>query len=155
LVDFRIHQFVRCIEGFIRPRRGKTKQDFQHRTKLFIGNDYSDQIGEIYEVRSKAEHLHDIYADYKSLSKTAQFEKIFRMAFEAQALASYCIVQLLENKNIWSYFLDDDSILEFWQLDQGEQQKLWGKTLNFGEVIQSFESDEITAQAAWQVEDAI
>src|SRR5260370_27515078 len=33
----RLHQFCRCIEGFILPDIGKTPSQFQFRTELFLG----------------------------------------------------------------------------------------------------------------------
>ena len=55
----RIHQYCRCIEGLIRPDRGKTERQFKSRTELFIGPNYHDLIGELYKIRSNVEHLHE------------------------------------------------------------------------------------------------
>jgi hypothetical protein len=55
----RIHQYCRCIDGLILPEAGKTKAQFKCRTELFIGPGYHDMMGEIYDVRSAVEHLHE------------------------------------------------------------------------------------------------
>ena len=55
----RLHQFSRCIDGLILPDAGKTKQQFRSRTELFIGPRHHDMMGEIYDVRSAVEHLHE------------------------------------------------------------------------------------------------
>jgi hypothetical protein len=55
----RLHQYSRCIDGLILPDAGKTKQQFKSRTELFIGPRHHDLMGEIYDVRSAVEHLHE------------------------------------------------------------------------------------------------
>jgi hypothetical protein len=54
-----LHQYARCIDGLILPDAGKTKQQFKSRTELFIGPRHHEMMGEIYDVRSAAEHLHE------------------------------------------------------------------------------------------------
>ncbi|MGA7864987.1 MAG: hypothetical protein WCA23_13535, partial [Stellaceae bacterium] len=58
IVD-RLHQYSRCIDGLILPDAGKTKQQFRSRTEVFIGASHHDMMGEIYDVRSAVEHLHE------------------------------------------------------------------------------------------------
>jgi hypothetical protein len=58
IVD-RIHQYSRCIDGMILPDIGKTRQQFRSRTELFIGPYHHQLMGEIYDVRSNVEHLHE------------------------------------------------------------------------------------------------
>ena len=55
----RIHQFARCIEGLIASKQGETGRQFKSRTELFIGPRRHDLMGELYEVRSAVEHLHE------------------------------------------------------------------------------------------------
>jgi hypothetical protein len=61
----RVHQFTRCIEGLIVPEAGKTGRQFRQRTSIFIGDGYDDLMGELYEVRSHVEHMHE----YRYLGK--------------------------------------------------------------------------------------
>ena len=58
IVD-RIDQYCRCIDGLILPAAGKTKQQFKSRTELFIGPGHHDLMGDLYDVRSAVEHLHE------------------------------------------------------------------------------------------------
>jgi hypothetical protein len=55
----RLHQYCRCIDGLILPRTGETKRQFKSRTELFIGPRHHDLMGDIYDVRSAVEHLHE------------------------------------------------------------------------------------------------
>ena len=60
----RIHQYTRCIDGFVTTGPGQGRKDFKSRTELFIGPSHQDLMGEIYDVRSSVEHLHeDRYLD--------------------------------------------------------------------------------------------
>jgi hypothetical protein len=55
----RIHQYCRCIDGLILPDAGETKRQFRSRTELFIGPRHHTLMGEIYDIRSAVEHLHE------------------------------------------------------------------------------------------------
>ena len=46
-------------DGLILPDTGKTKQQFKSRTELFIGPSHHELMGDIYDVRSAVEHLHE------------------------------------------------------------------------------------------------
>src|SRR5258708_23732136 len=54
-----IHQFSRCLEGLIFPKPGDSTKKFKSRTELFIGPKHHDLMGELYEIRSAAEHMND------------------------------------------------------------------------------------------------
>lgn len=53
----RLHQYCRCIEGFIIPQAGNTKRTFKSRTELFIGQNHHELIGNIYDLRSAVDRL--------------------------------------------------------------------------------------------------
>lgn len=55
----RLRQYCRCIDGLILPKAGETKRQFKSRTELFIGPRHHELMGEIYDVRSAVEHLHE------------------------------------------------------------------------------------------------
>jgi hypothetical protein len=90
IVD-RIHQYCRCIDGLILPDTGKTRQQFKSKTELFIGTGHHDLMGELYDVRSAVEHLHENrYLEYFDramrldlVKKEAIVEHIARTALRA------------------------------------------------------------------------
>ena len=55
----RLHQYCRRIDGLILPNAGETKRQFKSRTELFIGPRHHDLMGDIYDIRSAVEHLHE------------------------------------------------------------------------------------------------
>lgn len=143
LADIRLHQFIRCLEGFILPRISNTKKDFQHRTKIFIGHEHVDLIGELYDLRSKAEHLHDVFEMYPDIPRHEKFGMLFRRAFEAECLARCCMSRLLSDESLWPHFLNDETLRDFWNSDQAEQQKAWGKPFDFAKGLDQFEANQI------------
>jgi hypothetical protein len=55
----RLHQFVRCIEGFVLPEIGQTRKQIISRSALFVGSGHEALLGALFDVRSRVEHLHD------------------------------------------------------------------------------------------------
>ena len=60
LQDERLHQFVRSLEGLIRPDIARTRAQFIHRSQTFaLANSSAVKALEhIFDIRSKIEHLH-------------------------------------------------------------------------------------------------
>jgi hypothetical protein len=139
----RLHQFTRCVEGFIYPDIGQTKRQFKSRTELFIGPQHHDLTGTLYDARSAVEHLHDPLKDISGSTKREKVVALFQKAFEAEVLARYCIARLLGNDALWSYFEDDSALENFWTLRQRDRQKLWGEKLQMKQVLSSFDTSLI------------
>ena len=129
----RLHQFVRCIEGFINPKEGKTKKQFKYRTELFVGRGYHDYMEELFNLRSSIEHLHSPIRAIKGADKKTRWETATKRTIEAEALARYCIKSFLLNSNIWEHFEDDSAIEKFWKLPFHQRQKLWGHPFDLKE----------------------
>jgi hypothetical protein len=55
----RVHQYTRCVEGLLLCDPGKSRKQFRSRTELFMGPGHHEIMGEIYDMRSKVEHLHE------------------------------------------------------------------------------------------------
>jgi hypothetical protein len=53
-----LHQFVRCVEGFIFPDEGKTKKQMTSRSELFLGATQHALMQTLFDIRSAVEHLH-------------------------------------------------------------------------------------------------
>lgn len=66
-----MRHFARTLEAIIRPDIGKTRKHFIYRGRLFVGRsaEMSDLLGDIYDLRSCAEHMNDIQELYPSLSQ--------------------------------------------------------------------------------------
>ncbi len=134
----RIHQFTKCVEGFLLPPISGTKKAFQHRTRTFIGHKSQEIIGEIYDIRSNEEHLHDPIAAIKLNGTENKVVTLLRRAYEIEFIAKYCITHVLENTALWAHFHDDKSLESFWNLPQDKQQAIWGDPADIGAVRGSF-----------------
>ncbi len=143
LADTRLHQFIRCIEGFVLPRIGSTKRDFQHRTKLFLGHNHTELVGELYEIRNKAEHMHDVFDLFTELAPHEKWERLFKRTFQAEFIAKHCMRRLLSDEKLWPHFLNDESLNKFWELDQKQQQDIWGNQIDIESEMKNFYMREI------------
>ena len=141
----RIHQFCRCIEGFILPDAGDTRKQFKSRTEMFIGPEYHDLMGQIYDVRSKVEHLH-----HQKLFDPAERGKrlaLARYAAILEAIARNCITRLLSTPDLWPHFRTDDALQAFWRLPADERRALWGTAVPPADAIKGFQEDRISDEA--------
>jgi hypothetical protein len=139
----RLHQFVRCIEGFILPARSATERQFKSRTELFVGPRYHSDFEEIYRIRSSVEHLHGPFKDIVRATERARRLGLFERAIQAEDVARYCIRNFLLNSSIWPHFNDDSSAEAFWTLPAHERQTIWGNVINFAAVKQIFDPDYV------------
>lgn len=121
----RLHQFCRCIEGLILPSAGSTTSQFVSRTELFVGPREHKTMRRLYEMRSKTEHMHP-YEYPDDMPERERRLELMRMTALVQALATYCIRQLLLTPAVWPHYADFDSQEAFWKLDAAQKRMIWG-----------------------------
>lgn len=138
-----LHQFVRCVEGFIYPEAGSSTKQFKSRTELFLGPKFHDVAGELYEIRSAIEHLHDPFSAVKAKEERERRVILLVRSVQAEVLARYCIQRLLDEPTLRTYFETDTAIKEFWKKSQDEKNKLWGEPLDFTTASQMIRPDLI------------
>jgi len=134
----KIHQFVRSIEGFIIPEKGKTERQFVDRTKLFVGSGHEEEMRLIYKIRSQIEHLHDPLEVIDIENEREKRLTFFISVFKAEAISRHCIRTFLLNESIWHYFENDEKMNDFWSLPIEERNKIWGNALNLDKISNSF-----------------
>jgi hypothetical protein len=135
----RLHQFVRCVEGFILPDTGQSTRQFKSRTELFVGPRHHKLMGELYEIRSSVEHLHSPYETVTGSSERERRLLVLRRTMEAEALARYCVSTLLMNPAAWLHFQDDSALSSFWKLSASDRQAIWGTPMDLNAVSQGFD----------------
>lgn len=124
----RLHQYSRCIDGLILPDIGKTKQQFKNRTELFIGPRHHDLMGEIYEVRSVVEHLHE-NRYLEDFDRNVRLDLLCKEAI-VEYIARTSIRRVVENSALWPHFANTTSLGNFWALSTAEQRKIWGEPID-------------------------
>jgi hypothetical protein len=133
----RLHQYCRCIEGLIVPRPGDTKKQFKSRTELFIGPRHHELMGDIYDVRSAAEHLHE----NKYLEIFDRETRLDLMKKEAMVeyIARSTLARVLGDRNLWPHFANTTALQSFWALEEKKRRELWGCAINPYDAIVDFD----------------
>ncbi len=137
----RIHQFSRCIDGLILPDVGKTRRQFISRTEVFIGPREHVEMGEIYDIRSKVEHLRE----YEILEPPARTTRvaILRKAALMEHLSRHCIHHILASKSLWPHFSSPDALERFWKLPLDHRRKVWGPQTDLSSALADFHPENI------------
>ena len=135
--ETRMRHFVRSIESFIRPAIGKTRSQFVHRGQLFVGssNDMSNLLGDLYGLRSCAEHMNDIHDFYAGLSEPEIEKRTAMGSFQSEVIANYTYRRAFETPGILKNFISDSSIQAFWERPTKEQKEIWGEPVNVSDAI--------------------
>lgn len=133
----RIHQYARCIDGFILCDPGKSAKQFKSRSELFIGPHHHDLMGEIYEVRSAVEHLHeDRYLD--PLSRAIQIDLTKKEAI-IEHIARTTLARIVLEDVLWPHFTSKASLAVFWAKPAAERQAIWGSAIDPSEALNNFD----------------
>ncbi len=138
-VHERLHQFCRCIEGFILPNVGKTEKQFVSRTELFVGPSHHDPMRALYKMRSKVEHMHD-YEWPEGMVERDRRLIVMRRAALVQELSRQCISHFLTTENMWPHFASPDRLASFWALPPPDRQNLWGPPFDLNAIDKKFDA---------------
>jgi len=111
----RIHQYTRCIDGFVTTGPGQGKKDFKSRTELFIGPGHQDLMGRA------VEHLHKVATStpYFKIGLTKQEAVI-------EHIARTTLARILLNETLWQHFTNT----EFCAKPVAERQAIWGPPID-------------------------
>ncbi|WP_298242048.1 hypothetical protein [uncultured Bradyrhizobium sp.] len=133
----RIHQYARCIDGFVTTGPGQGRKDFRSRTQLFIGPRHQDLMGEIYDVRSSVEHLHeDRYLD--PLTRPTQVNLTKKEAI-IEHIARTTLARIVLNDRLWPYFTSKTALGDFWNKPADERQAIWGQPIDPMDALAEFD----------------
>lgn len=144
--DARIHQFVRAVEAVIRPSRGSTRRQFVHRCQVFAGRSSgaSQIVGELFDLRSTAEHVNPIEDLYRAASKDVRDKTVAERTYQAELLADSVYRRLFSSSDMLEHFTDDASSERFWSHQDHELDRLWHDTIDLTDLSQGrFRADMI------------
>jgi hypothetical protein len=137
----RLHQYSRCIDGLILPDAGKTKQQFKSRTELFIGPGHHDMMGDIYDVRSAVEHLHE-NRYLEGFDRAIRLDLLKKEAI-AEHIARTTLARIIGDGNLWAYFANTSSLASFWALPDLDRRRIWGDPINPTDGLADFDPQYI------------
>jgi hypothetical protein len=132
-----LHQYARCIDGLILPDAGKTKQQFKSRTELFIGPRHHEMMGEIYDVRSAAEHLHE-NRYLEGFDRETRLDLLKKAAI-IEHIARTSLARIIGDGDLWPYFANTTSLASFWSLPAAERRRIWGDPINPLDALTDFD----------------
>jgi hypothetical protein len=138
--DDRLHEFVRSIEGVIVPAAGETKRQFRSRVGFMVTGISDDDLDEIFDIRSAVEHLNKA-EDAVRADRDAW--RLFRRVDQAEAIARFCILTVLENPELLRQFSTDSGIHAFWREDERARRSRWGEQLRLVEALAHLRYDGI------------
>jgi hypothetical protein len=138
----RIHQYCRCIDGLILPEAGKTKGQFKSRTELFIGPRHHHMMGEIYDVRSAVEHLHE-NRYLESFDRQTRLDLLKKEAITEHIVRS-AIARVVGASNLWPHCANTSSLREFWALEETRRRQIWGDPINPMDAVADFDPKYIS-----------
>ena len=126
-LDFRIHEYVRALEALVKPRYGRTKDDFVYRCQTLAKACPAapDILKDIYNLRSANEHLNDWLVPVDGSLRKAN-ERLWQA--ENLTLRSYS--KLLCNPSLLNRFQDDKAIDIFWSLPCHERKIEWNNPVD-------------------------
>ena len=140
IVD-RIYQYCRCIDGLILPVAGKTRQQFKSRTELFIGPGHHELMGELYNVRSAVEHLHENkYLEY--FDRATRLELARKEAI-VECIARTALARVIGNDALWPHFGNTPALEKFWGLTPAERTNIWGDPIDPLDAVADFDPQYI------------
>lgn len=140
----RIHQLVRCIEGFVFPDEGQTRRQMTSRTELFLGPRHHELVQTLFDIRSAVEHLHGPNRVVNNADPNLATLRLAELSYEAEAIARYCLRRLLTTPALWPSFTDDAALAAFWSMQAAERRLLWGTPMEVATEFSRF--DEANAR---------
>jgi hypothetical protein len=122
----RLHQAVRSLEALSPSEPGHRTADFRKRFGLVVlGNDAPELLNDLYELRSRVEHVEDPHA-YRLGMDDELFAGFFERS-EAQAVdfARSVYLRIISDADTLDFFEHDADIPEFWNaVERGDIKSL-------------------------------
>jgi hypothetical protein len=128
----RLHQCVRALEALILPVTGSTRTQFIHRCQTFTraNQKHVEMLGEIFDMRSDVEHVHEWDRSLEHYSVTDRQSIAKHRTRQAQALALTVYSRVLSDSAISQIFESDGSLQSFWALQDHVRKKQWAPQLD-------------------------
>ena len=142
-LDERLHEFVRCAEGFANPPFGQSAVHFAARLSRLCAGRSRHDLKQLYAIRSGIEHLHGLESRLPKVSKRRRFQLMLMRCAQAEALARHLLTTYLLNPALWRHFRDRSAIDAFWALPPSKLRGLWPSRLGLASVVRHFDSDEV------------
>jgi hypothetical protein len=85
-------------------------------------------MGEIYNVRSAVEHLHE-NRYLESFNREVRLDLLKKEAI-VEHIARTSINRIIGNRALWPHFANTTSLGAFWSLPDPERKRIWGEPID-------------------------
>jgi hypothetical protein len=135
-MDVRIHQFVRCIEGFVLPRP-ISADVFAERAQRLVKDDHYKELRNLYEIRGSIEHLHGPFKAIRAAEED-RHQILLKRTIQAETLVRYCLRYFLDTPEIWTHFMTSRQTQTLWNLSPTDFETIWTGKLALGAATRDF-----------------
>jgi len=94
-------------------------------------------MGEIYDIRSAVEHLHD--NQYLEIFDRNVRLDLLRKEAIAEHIARTALVRIIGDELMWKYFANTGALARFWKMESEERRRLWGAPINVFDALVDFD----------------
>lgn len=139
----RIHQYVRTLEGAVKPpQRGGTTENFVNRMADLAGDGYKDLFRRIYERRNAVAHLreHEILIP----PSRATHVELLQDEHISEYLSRSVLARILNDAALCEHFGTADAVDRFWAMVPSERRCIWGMPIDPCCALEGFEPDRYT-----------
>ena len=119
----RLHQYARCIDGLILPDAGKRRSNSRAGANSSWPR-HHDVMGEIYDIRSADEHLHES-RHLEGFDRATRLELLKNEAL-AEHAARTSLTRIIGDAKLWTHFANTPALGAFWSLPAADRRAIWG-----------------------------
>jgi hypothetical protein len=94
-------------------------------------------MGEIYEVRSDVEHLHE-YRYLEMFDRDVRLELVRKEAI-IEYIARKVLARIIGDPSLWRHFANTSALAAFWALPSSDRQQSWGTPFDPSEALAEFD----------------
>jgi len=127
----RVHQFVRCVDGIIQPRKSNSRKDFVSAVGSVLAGGQESVLEEIYEIRSAEEHLRDPREEVDGPTIAERQATLSTRAFQAEVIARHLLSRVLEVPELRRVHAVESDAEKYWR---GSNRNVWEMPLDLGAI---------------------
>jgi hypothetical protein len=94
-------------------------------------------MGEIYDVRSAVEHLHE-NRYLEAFDRETRLDLIKKEAI-IEHVARTTLARIIGDSRLWLHFANTASLASFWALPEDERRRIWGDPIDPLEALADFD----------------
>jgi hypothetical protein len=93
-------------------------------------------MGDIYDVRSDVEHLHE-YRYLETFDREVRLELVRKEAI-IEHVARTVLARIIGDPRLWPYFANTSALAAFWALQPSDRQQIWGNPFDPNDALWIF-----------------